>query len=286
MQASAISAIAASAAITSGGSPGAKPEVAVQENPAAPHAFFNKLLKQEIDIRTVNMHSVSVATALRHALEALPAGDPDDRGSGSPIVETEASQFDYLVEDDGLLITTRLKVLATKETRVYSLKNLKDITPDQLSTVIRQSVRPWSWRSRIDDLGTQLKTGGPRIPEKSLVAALKSGVQLATADLPIPGLSLSSDDKPVDKKEKAEGHATCQCDNAKEPQEAVELALLGDALANGVVVLAQTSLTALEIAHYADPPTGSVQILPGRLIITQSQPAHREIAELLKQLQE
>ena len=64
------------------------------------------------------------------------------------------------------------------------------------------------------------------------------------------------------------------------------MALLGDALANGVVVLAQTSLTALEIAHYADPPTGSVQILPGRLIITQSQPAHREIAELLKQLQE
>ena len=76
-------------------------------------------------------------------LDALPSGDPDDRGSGSPIVETEASQFDYLVEDDGLLITTRLKVLATKETRVYSLKNLKDSTPDQLSTVIRHGrLRP------------------------------------------------------------------------------------------------------------------------------------------------
>ena len=269
-----------------------KPDAAPEQATDAPRAFFKRFLRQEVDIRNVDLNRVSVATLLRHALEALPSGDPDDRGSGSPIVQTEASLFDYLVEDDGLLITTRMKVLTAKETHVYSLKNLKDITPDQLSAVIRQSVRPWSWRSRIDDLGNQLKTGGPRIPEKALASAIKSGIQLATAEIPIPGLSLGAagpSPPPADKKDKADGHCTCPPSGGQKTEEtadAQELALLGDALANGLVVLAHTSLTALEIAHYADPPTGSIQILPGRLIITQSQPAHREIAELLKQLQE
>jgi hypothetical protein len=40
------------------------------------------------------------------------------------------------------------------------------------------------------------------------------------------------------------------------------------------------------MVHYAEPPTGSIQILGDKLIITQSQAAHREIAELLKQLAE
>jgi hypothetical protein len=64
------------------------------------------------------------------------------------------------------------------------------------------------------------------------------------------------------------------------------MAVLGDALVNGLVTFVHTTLTTLEIMHYADPPTGSIQTLPGKLIITQSQAAHREIAELLKQLAE
>jgi hypothetical protein len=56
------------------------------------------------------------------------------------------------------------------------------------------------------------------------------------------------------------------------------------ALVNGLVTMAQASLSAMEMIHFSDPPTGTIQTLPGKLIITQSQIAHREIADLLNQL--
>ncbi len=62
--------------------------------------------------------------------------------------------------------------------------------------------------------------------------------------------------------------------------------MLGGAVVNGLVTFTHATLNALEIMHYGDPPTGSIQTLPGKLVITQSQAAHREIAELLRQLEE
>jgi hypothetical protein len=59
-----------------------------------------------------------------------------------------------------------------------------------------------------------------------------------------------------------------------------------NALVNALVTFAHASLSAMEMVHYAEPPTGTIQTLPGKLIITQSQSAHREIADLLKQLEE
>jgi hypothetical protein len=50
--------------------------------------------------------------------------------------------------------------------------------------------------------------------------------------------------------------------------------------------LAQVAISALEMVHYAHPPTGTIQTLPGKLVITQSQAAHCEIADLLMQLQD
>ena len=61
---------------------------------------------------------------------------------------------------------------------------------------------------------------------------------------------------------------------------------VGNALINGLVTLLQVTLTSAEILHYAEPPTASIETLPGKLIITQSQAAHREIDDLLKQLAE
>ena len=62
--------------------------------------------------------------------------------------------------------------------------------------------------------------------------------------------------------------------------------MFGNAIVNCAVTYVHTMVTGLEIVHYADAPTGSIQTLPGKLIITQSQAAHREIAELLEQLSE
>ena len=236
------------------------------------NSFLEHVLAIEVDVRHVDLRNVSVATALQVALEALPTPDLDDEGTGLPIPLTDASRFDFLAENDGVLITTRLQALTHKETRVYSVKHLKDISANQLATVIRQSVRPWSWRSRIDDIGEQLRASTAHVPAKALGSVLKAGYQMAADATGVSLASDQSDEKCGAKKEAAD----------LSDAEAAEM--LGNAVVNGLVTFAHTTLTALEIAHYADPPTGSIQTLPGKLIITQSQAAHREIADLLKQL--
>jgi hypothetical protein len=260
-----------------------------------PHDPTADVLNTEINIQTVDMHNVSIATALQIALDALPDGDLGIGESGLPIAVSNAEKLDYVVENDGILITSRLKALTYKETRVYNVKHLKDLKPEQLAAVIKQSVRPWSWRSRIDDLGEQLRTGGPRIPAKAVTALFKSGVQLASAESPLGELTASAEatatDAPGDKSAAkpntpaaaATGTSTASDSESLTAQEAAQL---GDALVNGLVTFMQASITTVEIMHYADPPTGTIQTVPGKLIITQSQAAHREIAELLKELAE
>ena len=190
---------------------------------------------------------------------------------------TNAALLDYVVENDGLLITTRMKALTYKETRVYSIKQLKDVTPEQLALVIRQSIRPWSWRSRIDELGERLKSSDAGVSPRLLGSLVKSGVQLATAET---GITVG-DTPTADEKPEAKPAAPVSSDN-----DVKEMQMLGNSVVNGLVTFAHATLTTLEIVHYADPPTGSIQTLPGRLVITQSQAAHREIAELLQQLEE
>jgi hypothetical protein len=260
-------------------SPQVIPSAEATDAPAAPavempHRFLADVLNTEINIATIDLEHVSIATALRHALDALGTGDFGGEASGLPIALSNAGMVDYVLEDDALLITSRLKALTYKETRVYSVKHLKDLKPEQLAAVIRQSIRPWSWRSRIDDLGEQLRVGGPRIPSKALAAIVKSSVQLASAET---GIDVNVSDTPAEK-------SAAKPD--AETLDSKDMAMLGDALVNGLVTFVHTTLTTLEIMHYADPPTGSIQTLPGKLVITQSQAAHREIAELLKQLAE
>jgi hypothetical protein len=65
---------------------------------------------------------------------------------------------------------------------------------------------------------------------------------------------------------------------------AEDLANLGQLLTGGALAAVETAVNTFEIVHYGDPPTGVMEILPGVLVITQSQGAHREIAELLEDL--
>ncbi len=280
---------------------------AVEAKPAdEPRDVVAELLKTPVNVGTLDLHNMTVATVLRHALESLPTGGDSEDASGLPIALTTAATFDYVVENDGLLVTSRLKALTYKETRVYSVKNLKHFQAEQLAVVIRQAVRPWSWRSRIDDLGEKLRVGGPRIPPKAIEALLKSGVQLTGGVSMEPTLTAMPAEPPPPPgatppvpASVAAPAPTTTPGAAAVPLPAVvahpadsdsltpqDAALLGDAIVNGLVTFVHTSLTAVEIMHYADPPTGSIQTLPGKLIITQSQAAHREIEELLKQLAE
>ncbi len=245
---------------------------AVEAPPAKPadlQEMLAELLDTAIDIQTLDLSRVSIATALRQALDAAPTNGDEDF-SGMPMLLTNAMLLDYLVEDDGLLITSRMKVLTTKETRVYSIKHLSDLPPEQLAKTIRQSIRPWSWRSQINDLGDQLK--GTPLPTETLTSILKTGIQLTGAEVSVTPLS-TDEGSPEPKKMSA-------------IDEARQMEMLGSAITNGLVTLAQSTLLALEMVHYAEPPTGTIQILGSKLIITQSQAAHREISDLLKQLAE
>jgi hypothetical protein len=64
------------------------------------------------------------------------------------------------------------------------------------------------------------------------------------------------------------------------------VAATGQLMAGGAVAVAHTIVAVMEIVHHGDPPTGVIESLPGILIITQSQAAHREIKELLYELGE
>ncbi|MDB5348155.1 MAG: hypothetical protein JWP89_6532 [Schlesneria sp.] len=234
-------------------------------SPKGIQQILEELLDKELDIQTLDLSRVSIATVLRQALDAAPTAQSDEV-SGMPILMTNAALLDYLIEDDGLLITTRMKALSTRETRVYSIKHLQDLPAEQLAKTIRQSIRPWSWRSQISDLGEQLK--GTPIPGETLTSLVKTGVQLVGAEV---GVDISPE-------------STAEPKTINRADEARQMEMLGGAITNGLVTFAQTTLLALEMVHYAEPPTASIQTLGHKLIITQSQTAHREIAELLKQL--
>ncbi len=164
-----------------------------------------------------------------------------------------------------------MKALAHRETRVYSVKHLQDLPPEQLARTIRQAVRPWSWRSQITDLGEQLK--GTPVPPETIGSILKTGAQLVGNEI---GATVTTADGATPESGKADSRT----------DEAKAAAMMGNALVNGLVTFVQATLASLEMFHYGEPPTATIQTLPGKLVITQSQAGHREIAELLRQLAE
>lgn len=240
-------------------------ESAVQE--------IETLLSAQVPIRTIDLKRATVATVLRQALDVLPIPSGTDLLEMSfPMTVTDACKPDYLVEEDGFLITTQMAALAHKEIRVYSIRQFKDLDAEQLSKVIRQTVRPWSWRSQVNDIGEQLR-GSIQVPGKTMKSIVQTGVQLAAAEMGGVAVTMS-DDEPQSLKEKSE----------KSDDE--DMSAIGNAAVNGLITLVHASLSGLQMFHYGEFPTGTIQTLPGKLIVRQSQAAHREIGELLKQLAE
>ncbi len=88
--------------------------------------FINTIQDLQVNVQFVDLAHVTVGTPLRMALDAIPDGDAED-STGLPLAISDATRPDFLVEDDDILITTRLKALSTKETHVYSLKNLHNV---------------------------------------------------------------------------------------------------------------------------------------------------------------
>ncbi|MCA9044057.1 MAG: hypothetical protein KDA69_07040, partial [Planctomycetaceae bacterium] len=62
------------------------------------------------------------------------------------------------------------------------------------------------------------------------------------------------------------------------------LKAIGSLMSTSTIAAAHTAVNTTEMLHFADPPTATMQVLPGMLVITQSQSAHREIEELFRDI--
>jgi hypothetical protein len=239
--------------------------------------IVEEFLSLEINIQTMCLKQANVSTVLRQLLDAMPIVFGNDvMEMPFPISLTNACLLDYLVEKDGLLITTRMQALSHKETRVYSVKHLSNLNPEQLAKIVRQSIRPWSWRSQINDLGDQLRGNG-HIPSEMVKSIVTTGVQLAAAQ---SGATVTISDNVTI----SNGDESPSSSEKSKKSEAEEVDALGNATVNGLVTLAHATVLSLEMVHHADFPTGTIFTLPGKLIVTQSQATHREIVDLLNQL--
>jgi hypothetical protein len=216
-----------------------------------------------IAVSALALTDATVREGLKQLLDALPAAAGAALQLGLPIT-TRALKLDLLVDENSVLITTQLRANAAKETRVYRLGALGEMPPETLVRVITHSVRPWSWRSQAHEIAEQLASRWPKTP------------------LPLPKVEFNM----------TEGVKLALSEGAAAPQPAAALpaaseaavAATGQLLAGGAVAALDTVVAALEIVHHGDPPTGVIEVLPGALVITQSQAAHREIEELLDAL--
>jgi hypothetical protein len=181
-------------------------------------------------------------------------------------VTTRAWDLALVVDANSVLITTRLRANAMKETRVYRLGSLGEIPTESLVRIITHSVRPWSWRSRADEIAEQLASRWPK------------------TSIPLPGIELSATEGIKFASTEGGGKAPFIGVAPGGSEEAV--AATGQLLAGGAAATLHSLVAALEIAHHGDPPTAVIESLPGVLVITQSQAAHREIAALLNELRD
>lgn len=240
------------------------------ESTSNSEGMLGGLLKVRIHVGTMNLQTASLGTVLNHLLGSIPLAS---EGMGLPIPATNAMTLDYIVEEDGIVITTRMQALTRKETRVYSVKNLKDCPPDQLAKLIRKTIRPYSWRAQFDDFGDKLK--GVEIP----TAAVSSLIQAGAAMAELENVTITTTEGGAAPVTPPVIPAAPAGDLKGEKLEAA-----GNALANIFVALTHAGLLTVEMLHYGDPPTATIEVLPGKIVVTQSQSAHREIAELLEEL--
>lgn len=279
--------------------PQAKPGPATKEAEAsnelgqAISAALKSILETPVDAAVVTRPNATVEDVLRQALDqALPmqALLNSSMSSEMPMVAslTKAAEWDLLVQDNGVLVTTRLNANLQKETRVYSLRALEqsNLKPEDVARVVTRTVRPWSWKKYFPDAASEATAAAPATQKSK--GAKKVSLPKVNLDLlslllsaNVPAASsqrirLTSDDEVT----VVPPTATASGDAEKVELTEEDLELLGRAWDG----LFQATVTSLQVIYHSDPPTGVVEVLPGMLIISQSQGAHREIADLLEQL--
>ncbi|MFO1043697.1 MAG: hypothetical protein U0941_18090 [Planctomycetaceae bacterium] len=200
--------------------------------------------------------------------------------SALPMSLTQAMEWELLVQDHGVLITTRLNANLQKETRVYSIRALEgsmNLKSEDVARLVTRTVRPWSWKKHFPDANAASSVS----PSKSK-PSLPKKITLPKVDLSLLGMLLSSTaaNRSVIRLTRSEETTSGQQTDKTELTEE-DMALLAQMWES----LFQGSISIIQVIYHADPPSGVIEVHPGLLIISQSQGAHREIADLLEQLQ-
>lgn len=251
--------------------------------------MLTQMLSAPVNPAIINQPEATVEDVLRQAFDRsfpLQALINASIGEEVPMLAsfTKATEWDLLLQDDGILLTTRLNANLHKETRVYSTRELEKtagLKAEDVARVLTRTVRPWSWKKNFPDTTASAK------PTADTKRAAKSGGKISipkidlnllsmflSAKSPLPQhIRLASDDSTI-KIETPSGTS----DNVELTEEQLEL--LGRAWDG----LFQGAVSSIQVIYHADPPTGVIEVLPGMLVISQSQGAHREIADLLEQL--
>lgn len=237
--------------------------------------------------------SATVEDVLRQALEqALPISAlmqaSLSEGLPLPTMPTKALEWELLVVDEGILLTSKLNANLHKETRVYSTKALEKaagLKTAEVARVLTRTVRPWSWKNEYAEATSADK---PKSPQDKTKTGTKTGKSITLPKINFDLSSLISATKSTAIQQlqlvNSEGTSSTTAEIKPENVELTEeqLELLGRAWDG----LFEATVTSIQVIYHADPPTGVMEVLPGMLVISQSQGAHREIAELLEQLAE
>ncbi len=244
-----------------------KPAADASDSESDDEPPYRVLSAMPIRASNLALEGATVGETLQQLLEAvLPPINGLGEDVGIPLT-TRALTLDFVVDGRSVVITTALRANARKETRVYPIGHLKGLPQEQIAQTICRSIRPWSWRSQTAEIAERLAArmpkGGLTLPQVSMSSTTIMG-DVTPASHPASGPAVNIP-QPVQIK----------------PE---EIAALGQLLSGGAIAAVETIVNAVEIVHYGDPPTGVMQVLPGMLVITQSQGAHREIADLLAQL--
>ncbi|MCC7421557.1 MAG: thioredoxin family protein [Planctomycetaceae bacterium] len=237
---------------------------------------IDSLRHTAVSVESLSLEDASIESALNQMLEALtPAGSADELGAemGLPVRLTCANDLAYLVVDDGVLVTTRMTANLRKETRIYRVPMLPNCPTERVAQILTHTVRPWSWRSQVNEMAEKLaaKCATPNVLGSLVQGYYSTAIQMAGGVTP----QVVANGAPASPAGTASTDAISQA-----------AAGVGQLAIHGAATLFQGGLSALEMVHHGDPPTAVIETLPGMLIITQSQAAHREIADFLEQLQE
>jgi hypothetical protein len=144
------------------------------------------LSARPIHLSTVALANATVGDALRQLLDAaLPSMSSMGEDIGLPFI-TRAMTLDYVIEGSAVVITTKLRANAIKETRVYRVGHLKAMPPESVAKAICHAVRPWSWRSQTTEIADRLAArwpkGGLPIPQVSIGSVYSAEAVVQTAN--------------------------------------------------------------------------------------------------------